>query len=190
MSYPQRKRNRLADYDYSENGAYFITICTEKKKCCLSQIRLIQSEAMVTLTRKGQIVERFIYEIPVKYPTVSVDHYVIMPNHVHLLLRIDRFCGTGNPSPTMGNGGTGNPPPTMGNGGTENLSPTVGNVVGWFKYKTTKAVNEAETKKASFWQRSYYDHVIRDENDYFTRWNYIDGNPPRWEKDAYYTEED
>ena len=177
MDYPQRKRNRLRDYDYAENGAYFITICTENKKCCLSEIRLIHTEAQVALTRRGSIVERFIKEIPMKYPTVSVDHYVIMPNHVHLLLRFDRFYGTGNPSPTE-NGGTGNP------------SPTVGNVIGWFKYQTTKAVNESETGKASFWQRSYYDHVIRDDRDYVIRWRYIDGNPPRWAKDEYYKEED
>ena len=190
MNYPQRKRNRLADYDYSENGAYFITICTENKKCCLSHIQCIDTETQITLTRKGQIVERFVGEIPIKYPTVSVDHYVIMPNHVHLLLRIDRSRGTegdgtGNPSPTEGDG-TGNPSPTEGDG-TGNPSPTVGNVIGWFKYQTTKAINEAEKNKASFWQRSYFDHVIRDETDYRIRWNYMDGNPARWAEDKYYS---
>ena len=179
MNYPQRKRNRLADYDYSENGAYFITICTENKKCCLSYIQCIDIETQITLTRKGQIVERFVGEIPIKYPTVSVDHYVIMPNHVHLLLRIDRSRGTEGD-------GTGNPSPTEGDG-TGNPSPTVGNVIGWFKYQTTKAINEAEQNKSSFWQRSYFDHVIRDETDYRIRWNYMDGNPARWAEDKYYS---
>ena len=184
MDLPQRKRNRLPDYDYSENGAYFITICTEGKKCRLSVIRLIHTETQITLTREGQIVERFIREIPIKYPAVSVDHYVIMPNHIHLLFRIERNAGTGNPSPTEAAlpGGTGT--------SFASPSPTVGNVVGWFKYQTTKAINEAEKEKVSFWQRSYYDHVIRDENDYLIRWNYIDGNPPRWAEDKYYSEED
>ena len=203
MDFPQRKRNRLPDYDYSENGAYFITICTEGKKCRLSVIRLIQTETQITLTREGQIVERFVREIPKKYPAVSVDHYVIMPNHVHLLLRIERNGGTGNPSPTaaLGTGnpsptavrGTGDPSPTavLGTGtGFASPAPTVGNVVGWFKYQTTKAINEAEKEKISFWQRSYYDHVIRDQNDYLVRWNYIDGNPPRWAEDEYYKGED
>ena len=184
MNLPQRKRNRLPNYDYSENGAYFITICTENRKCCLSDIELIDIETQITLTGKGQIVERFVREIPIKYPTVSVDHYVIMPNHVHLLLRIERNGGTGNPSPTEVRG-TGDPSPTevCGRG---KPSPTVGNIIGWFKYQTTKAVNEAAQKKASLWQRSYYDHVLRDQNDYLVRWAYIDGNPSRWAEDEYF----
>ena len=91
-----------------------------------------------------------------------------MPNHVHLLLRID--CGRR----TAAGSGTGNP------------SPTMGSVIGWFKYVATKEINRIEMKTGPFWQRSYYDHVIRDENDYLLRWNYIDGNPSRWTEDAYY----
>ena len=181
MNLPERKRNRLADYDYSENGAYFVTICTQNRVCCLSEIIAEGTEATLTLTRAGQIVDFYIREIPNKYPTVSVDHAVVMPNHVHLLIMIHRNGGTGNPSPTARAGivGTGNP------------SPTLGNVIGWFKYQTTKAINTGlKRQPCQFWQRSYYDHVIRDENDYLIRWNYIDGNPSRWAEDEYNKQED
>jgi Transposase and inactivated derivatives len=209
MNLPERKRNRLADYDYSENGAYFVTICTQNRVCCLSEIIAEGTEATLTLTRAGQIVDFYIREIPNKYPTVSVDHAVVMPNHVHLLIMIHRNGGTGNPSPTAraGIGGTGNPSPTAcaGIGGTGNPSPTaragidrtgdpsptLGNVIGWFKYQTTKAINTGlKRQPCQFWQRSYYDHVIRDENDYLNRWNYIDGNPSRWAEDEYNKQED
>ena len=135
-------------------------------------------ETVLILSKIGQIVGNYIEEIPRKYPAVSVEKYVIMPNHVHLLVMINRCGGTGDPSPTAetGNDGTGDP------------SPALGNVIGWFKYQTTMAINEGLRRSpGSFWQRSYYDHVIRDKDDYMVRWNYIDGNPSRWAEDEYNT---
>lgn len=164
MKQPERKRNRLADYDYSENGAYFVTVCTQNRICCRSEISADGVETKLTLTKAGQIVDHFIREIPNKYPTVSVEHAVVMPNHVHLLIAIHQNNGTGTPFPTLGT------------------------VIGWFKYRTTKAINECFRRQTGhFWQRSYYDHVIRDENDFSIRWHYIDGNPPRWAEDEYYS---
>ena len=82
---PQRKRIRLTDYDYSAPGAYFITICTREKRCILSRI---SAGAAVVLSTEGQFVDRAIKNISVIYPGIAVDDYVIMPNHVHILLRI------------------------------------------------------------------------------------------------------
>jgi REP element-mobilizing transposase RayT len=178
MNLSKRKRNRLSDYDYSENGAYFVTVCTQNRICCLSKIVTDGAETKLIHTKAGQFVDHFIREIPNKYPTVSVEHAVVMPNHVHLLIMIHRNGGTGDPSPTVcaEKGGTGDP------------SPTLGNVIGWFKYQTTKAINEGLTRQpGQFWQRSYYDHVVRDEEDFLIRWNYIEGNPSRWENDEYHT---
>lgn len=93
--------------------------------------------------------------IPGKYPGVYVDNYVIMPDHIHMLLRID--CGTGNPSPTLGN------------------------VIGWYKYQVTKEYNRcANAECTRLFQRSYYDHVIRNQRDYDEIWAYIENNPRKW----------
>lgn len=87
MELPQRKPNRLPDYNYSQNGAYFITICTQGRKKFLSQIVGDGSPVPKPI---GMIAEEYIRQIPETYPAVSVDRYVIMPDHIHLLLRFDR----------------------------------------------------------------------------------------------------
>ena len=85
-----------------------------------------------------------------------------MPDHIHLLLRIDWDLGTGNPSPTLGN------------------------IVGWYKYSVTKQINaEMGISTGRVFQRSYYDHVIRGEQDYLETWEYIEGNPQKWFADRY-----
>ena len=160
--FPKRKINRLKSWNYSNNGGYFITICTDNRKHILSKICVGDGFPVPQLTKTGQIVDDYIKNINMKYFCVTVSEYVVMPNHVHLLLFID-------------NNGTGNP------------SPTVGNIIGWFKYNTTKSVNE-EYKSAGnkLWQRSYYDHIIRDEKDYIEKRNYILANPYKWVEDEYY----
>ena len=86
---------------------------------------------------------------------MQIDTYVIMPDHVHMVLVI--------------------------NHGRANPAPTVGNIMGWFKYMTTKMMaNKCETSDNRFWQRSYHDHVIRDEQDYLNICQYIADNPMRW----------
>ena len=162
--FPKRKINRLKSWNYSNNGGYFITICTDNRKHILSKICVRDGFPVPQLTKTGQIVDDYIKNINLKYSCVTVSEYVIMPNHIHLLLLID-------------NNGTGNP------------SPTVGNIIGWFKYNTTKSVNE-EYKSAGnkLWQRSYYDHIIRDEKDYMEKLNYILSNPLKWFDDEYYSD--
>lgn len=105
--------------------------------------------------------------IPNKYPNVSIDNFVIMPNHLHLIVVISApLSGTGDPS------------------------PTISNIIGWFKYQTTKHINELQnTIGKHIWQRSYHDHIIRSEKSYQQIWQYIDANPQMWEKDSLYTDE-
>ena len=98
MELPQRKINRIPKYNYNQKGAYFITICTQDRKPILSQI--VGDGSPVPKTA-GLIAEKTIMQITEKYPSVSVEKHVIMPDHIHILLRIDN--GTGNPSPTLGN---------------------------------------------------------------------------------------
>ena len=149
MELPQRKINRIPEYNYNQNGAYFITICTQDRKPILSQI--VGDGSPVPKTA-GLIAEKTIMQITEKYPSVSVEKHVIMPDHIHILLRIDN--GTGNPSPTLGN------------------------VIGWYKYQVTKEVNRQNyTAGEKLFQRSYYDHVIRNQQDYNAVWEYIEQNP-------------
>lgn len=110
--------------------------------------------------------------IPERYPNVRVDQYVIMPNHIHLLISL-----VGNPL-----GGT---------GGTENPSPTtrfsLGTVIGWLKYQTTKMINQlCQEPGHRFWQRSYHDHILRTRAEYEKIWQYIVTNPETWEQDCFY----
>ena len=151
MKMQDRKPNRLKDFDYSQNGAYFVTICTQDRKQILSQI---VGDGFPVPNLPGRIAEEFICKIPVKYPGVFVDNYMIMPDHIHLLIRTK---GTGNPSPTLGA------------------------VVGWYKYQVTKQINlQMMSQGTRVFQRSYYDHVIRNQHDYHAAWEYIENNPKVW----------
>ena len=154
MEHPERKPNRINGYDYSANGAYFVTLCTQDRKKILSSI---VGDGFAVPKPCGIIAEEIIAQIPVKYPSVAVDKYIIMPDHIHLLLRFDRDLGTENPSPTLGN------------------------VIGWLKYQVTKQVDaQIDLNGAKLFQRSYYDHVIRNQQDYDEIWQYIENNPRKW----------
>ena len=147
-----RKPNRLNGYDYSSQGAYFITICTLDRKCILS--RIVGGDALIApqtnLTYCGEIVRKYIESMP------GIDKYVIMPNHIHLLIAID--------------------------GPMKASAPTISvpNLIRSFKVLVSKEIGQ------SIWQRSYHDHIIRDEEDYINHLRYIEDNPVKWSKDKYY----
>ena len=162
MEIPRRKPNRIAGYDYSQSGAYFVTICTQDRKKILSDI---VGDGFPVPKMCGKIAEETIRKIPEKYPNVSVDKYVVMPDHIHILLRIEPV-GEAFRLPQFG---TGDP------------SPTIGNVVGWYKYQATRQINLiCNTPGERVFQRSYYDHVIRNQQDYNEVWEYIENNPTKW----------
>ena len=160
MDLPKRKRIRLPDYDYSSPGAYFVTICTQDRRCILSSITVgaaISRPPEVRLTRYGEIVDLAIRNIPSVYPNVSVDHSVIMPNHVHLILRI---CDEES--------------------GRQIAAPAVSSVIGQMKrWASIQA-------KTTLWQKSFHEHVIRGEKDYRGIWEYIETNPAKWAEDRYF----
>ena len=156
----QRKKNRLPGHDYSQPGAYFITICTKDHKCILSTI--VGADAYigprVALTPIGMVVEKYIKNIP------GVGAYVIMPNHVHMILHIS--------SNNILQG------PMWASAPTNASVPAL--VRSW-KTLVSKELGQ------SIWQRSYDDHVIRDEQDYLTKVQYIEENPAKWFYDDYFT---
>ncbi len=161
---PKRKSNRLKCYDYSENGGYFITICTEQRKPLLSRVANIavphtgdvvyQPIPKIILTGIGSIVADAISEIPKRYEGVFVDASVIMPNHVHMMLRIEKEGGRAMPVPTD--------------------RPTLSRIMQQFKGIVTKRA------QAVVWQSHFYDHVIRNESDYLECMRYIEENPLKW----------
>jgi REP element-mobilizing transposase RayT len=118
------------------------------------------------LSQYGEIVDKWILEIPKQYQDISVECYVIMPNHIHLLLSVIKENGRGDPS------------------------PTVGSAMGWFKYHATKEINQLRnTVGEKIFQRSFYDHIVRNCDDYREIYKYIHENPKRWLDDCFFTEE-
>ena len=177
MDLPQRKRIRLQSYDYSAPGAYFVTICTYERRCILSSIAVgdgVLDVPNVRLSPYGEIVAETLREIEKTYSWLSLDHYVIMPNHIHLLLRIEGNGPSRTPAPTNADDGpSGTPAPT---------NKTLPKLISTFKRFTNRRCG------MQLWQRSYHEHVIRGESDYREIWEYIDTNPAKWAEDRYYQE--
>lgn len=160
MNRPERKPLRLKEYDYSEAGYYFITACTKEKRCVLSSVgRGILDAPLVELTKYGKLVEETLNFLDTHSEHIRLDKYIIMPNHIHLILQVSGGGASGKPRPT------------------EALIPKF--ISSLKRYTNRKAGME-------LWQTSYYDHIIRNEPDYLRIWNYIDTNPAKWTEDEYY----
>lgn len=159
MEQPKRKLNRLTEYDYSTPNTYFITICTGNRRNLfwMDVGAVIDRPKNVPLTDLGIIVRQSVEDIPKHYPAISVDHYVIMPNHIHLLLQIHTDSN-----------------------GRSMIAPTISTVVRLMKGTASKQAG------FSLWQKGFHDHVIRNDKDYQEVWNYIEGNPGKWAEDTLY----
>ena len=175
MELPKRKPNRLSNYDYSLNGAYFITICTQNRAQILSEIIVgtgVLDCPKVELLEYGIIADKQIKKMNDFYYYISVDKYVIMPNHIHLLISVKSENGQSRtPVPTNFN---------INNAKINNKNSLVAKFVGTFKRFTNKQYGK------NIWQSRFYDHVIRGEQDYREIWDYIDGNPAKWREDRFY----
>ena len=164
MILPKRKPTRLNNHDYSQNGAYCITICVQDRKPVLSRISVGEGLAPpeIILLPFGIIAQEQLRDLQNRYSKLSIDNFVIMPNHIHILMRFD-VTGGASPSPT-----------------------TVSDIVCTFKSLTTRECKKVATVEKLF-QRSFYDYIIRDEYDYQIKWQYIDDNPAKWLDDSLYT---
>ncbi len=174
MELPKRKNIRLKDYGYSQNGAYFVIICTQNRECYLGEIVVGEGFPLpnVRLNESGKIINEHIGRISTKYISAKIDKYIIMPNHIHMIIVLKN-------NETHVNGAE--------NPGTGNPSPTIGNIIGWYKYQTTREFNIISgTVGLKLWQRSYHDHIIRNEQEYQKIWEYIDTNPQKWKEDCYH----
>ena len=162
MEIPTRKKIRLSEYDYASNGAYFVTVCSENKRHIFGYVVGAGHPAgpYVELSHIGKIVDKNIQAIPNVYPNIFVDAYAVMPNHIHLVLRIDKPYGRAGQCPA----------PTV-------ALPKI--------LSALKSLSSREAGKA-IWQRGYYEHVCRDYNDYIACCQYVLDNPAKWAEDEYY----
>ncbi len=165
MELPKRKPNRLPFYDYSTPGAYFITICVWDRKCLLGSIvgGGDHDAPKVSLSKIGKVVQQNV-ELSNQITGIHVDKYVIMPNHIHLILLVYATDADG-PS----------------------KSPAPANEIVPHYVSTLKRFCHKQLGLVIF-QRSYHDHVIRGERDYLKIWQYIDNNPARWKEDCFFEE--
>ena len=163
----RRRSIRLPGHDYSQVGVDFVTICTQDRNCALGTVE----EGKVILNDLGQIVNRQWLEIAGDGVGIELDHYVIMPNHVHGIVIFSRPVGAIHESPLR---------MTMYERRTMGLSK----IIGRFKMTSAKIINAIRKMPGvRVWQRNYYEHIIRNEADYERIVEYIRDNPCRWEED-------
>jgi REP element-mobilizing transposase RayT len=170
-----RKSIRLKDYDYSQEGAYFVTICAYGKKCILGDV----IDWRVELSPIGQIVCAFWFEIPKHFEVVQLDEFVVMPNHVHGIVMI-----TGKRTSVKCTGVKSNAP-TRGNDYYSHISPrkdTLSVIVRTYKSAVSRWCRQNGYKDFR-WQRNYYEHVIRNEDDLVKIREYIANNAVKWDLD-------
>ena len=167
MDYPNRKLPRLQEYDYSTPGAYFITIGTREKQCLFGRIVPGQQigDAKMVYSPLGEVAVKCLTEIEAHFPLVKIDNWIIMPNHIHMLISITASTERIYPFPT----------------------PSISKVVGAFKAAVTRTAKGKNLYADKIWQTSFYDHIIRNDADYRNIWNYISGNPSKWTEDRFYT---
>ena len=179
---PKRKNIRIPEYDYSQEGMYFVTICTQERKKILSEIlynknivgaglvsaRNIKNELVeLKLTEIGRVIEKNYLNIENEFKNIKLHNYVIMPNHIHGIIEIMERADT-------------------------RPAPTISDIICSFKSRTTNEISigiregKYDAYQKRFWQRNYYEHVIRNEKEYLQILEYIQYNPLNWIYDKYY----
>lgn len=156
IHYQSRKYPRLKKYDYSLPGYYYVTIHNEHNAPLLSKVESVAAhcQTFVKLTRIGAIAMEQLMLLEQRYPYVRIDKYVIMPTHIHIIIRLHDGAMP---------------------------RPGLTDIVGAYKSLTTRAINTARnTPGQKQFQRSFYETVIRSEAAYQSCWRYIDGNPGNW----------
>jgi REP element-mobilizing transposase RayT len=150
---PNRKLNRLKEYDYSSGGYYFVTVCTLGKEHYFGKV---ENEKMIK-NNFGVIVESQWLWLHQNYQYVKLDYFVVMPNHFHGIIIIDSSLKT-----------------------SETKTKSLSELIGAFKTTSSKLIHQ-EKLADFYWQKSFYDRIIRNENELFKIRQYITNNPIKWE---------
>ena len=160
MKYPNRKNQRLQNYNYNQSGCYFLTICSKEKQKIFGEI--VGGGAFdapkTNLSKAGKTAEKYILSSN-NIPEIEIKKYVIMPNHIHMLISLKNSGASKAPLPT---------------------NNKISLCVSTLKRFINKEIGE------NIFQRSFYDHVIRNEEEYKEIWKYIDENPQKWSLDEFY----
>ena len=164
---PKRKSPRLKEYDYNDTAVYFITICVQHRKCLLSNVvgTGVLDCPRIELTEYGRIAEKYIKQLNDFYNHISIEDYVIMPNHIHMVVYIRMDGQSRTPVPTT------------------KANSEYSKFISTFKRFCNKEYGY------NIWQSRSYEHIIRDYRDYEKIQKYIYENPLKWQFDELYCEE-
>jgi putative transposase len=171
---PQRRSIRLKNYDYSQGGSYFITICINDHRCLLGSI----INGTMQFSSLGESVQEFWLTMPLHFPNVILDDFVVMPNHLHGILTLSDYAGAACCAPTKESG-------TSHTMSMRKLAPhSLPVIIRSYKSAVTKRFNEwRKTSRIPIWQRGYYEHIIRNESELNRIREYIHNNPLKWDLD-------
>lgn len=182
----RRRTIRLKNYDYSRSGAYFVTVCAFKKDCLFGDIM----DGKMRLNEYGLIIAREWTRTPEIRKEIELDEFCVMPNHIHGIVTIVGANG-GSPE-TVTNGGS--PETGWDNKTTEGRSAesplrmqtkSISSFIAGYKSVVTKSINEiSNTPGSPVWQRNYYEHIIRNDDELNRIREYIANNPAKWAEDA------
>jgi putative transposase len=161
---PNRHSHRLRDYDYSQAGAYFLTLCLQDRICRFGDV----VDGKVRLSSAGEMIDRIWRQMPVRFPSIVLDDWVVMPNHFHGIIILSDLT---HPRAETSS------------------APMISRVIQAYKSETANTYSQGVRELGwpafigRLWQRDYYDHIIRDEPDLDRIREYIALNPSRWEED-------
>ncbi|HEX3723949.1 MAG TPA: transposase [Nitrolancea sp.] len=201
-----RRTIRLREYDYAQDSAYFVTICLQDRSNILGDV----VDGVMRANNAGQVVNTVWTELPVFYPGVDIDEFILMPNHIHGIVLLVGAATGGRPGLPATQGIEENDDEQLGISETESITNNVrtlepgrprgaaptevglslGDVVHRFKTMTTKRYADGVRQSGwtpfpgRLWQRDYYEHVIRDEASLNRIRRYIEENPVMWADDA------
>ncbi|MDO8281622.1 MAG: transposase [Thermodesulfovibrionia bacterium] len=170
-----RRSIRLKEYDYSQAGAYFVTICTASRECLFGIIE----DAQMKMNDAGKMVQNVWHELPGRFSEIHLDEFIIMPNHIHGIILLVGAPLVGARFSKEDRAGT-------------RPAPTLGDIIGAFKSITTHSYTEGVKQQQwqrysdKLWQRNYYEHIIRSEPELNKIREYIVNNSLRWETDENY----
>jgi len=154
LNSPKRKRNRLQEYDYSNSGFYFITICIRNRNNFFCSIK----NGNNILNDFGKIVEKRWKDLPSHYKNCELDFFIIMPDHIHGIVMVNNSLDT------------------------ESKNHSLSEIIRGFKTFSSKEINQVTRNEAKFqWQKSFYDRIIRNEKELYEIRKYIEQNPTKWD---------
>jgi REP element-mobilizing transposase RayT len=165
---PKRKYPRLKNFDYSENGYYFVTICTDHNQPILSRIMVGRglAPAKSVLSPLGLIVEQQLLALSERFSDIMIDRFVVMPTHLHVVIALNGETAAG-----------------------ATPRPTLSDIICVFKSITTRLCNQHDNIPGrKIWQTSFYDEILRNEAAYLEVLQYIENNPAEWSEDKYFME--